>query len=166
MKFIGADRVWLSNDTVLCQLRMFQRPAPPGAPSVKPAAGKTPSGSDALTNEIAKGIQRVSATEFKIERGAVDRILENAVTLMSQVRLLPDKDGDRSVGIRLFNVKSDSLLGILGMENGDRLQTINGLDITDPEKALEALGRLRLADHLTVSVNRKGLNTNLDYAIQ
>jgi general secretion pathway protein C len=38
--------------------------------------------------------------------------------------------------------------------------------MTSPEKALEAYARLRTADHLTVQVNRKGQNTNLDYNIQ
>ena len=53
-------------------------------------------------------------------------------------------------------MRPDTLLGMLGMENGDRLQTINGFDMTSPEKALEAYARLRTADHLTVPVNRKG----------
>ena len=85
---------------------------------------------------------------------------------MTQVRIVPEKDGDKATGIRLFGVKPESLLGVLGMENGDKLQTINGFDMTNPEKALEAYARLRTADHLTVSVNRKGANTNLDYNIQ
>lgn len=166
--FIGWDRVWLQNGTTLCQVGMFKPPPPPGAASAaaKPAASGAPVGKDDLTKEISKGIQKVSATEFKVERGVVDKILENTAALMTQVRIVPEKDGDKSTGIRMFGVKSDSLLGILGMQNGDRLQTINGFDMTNPEKALEAYARLRTADHLTVSVNRKGANTNLDYDIQ
>ena len=144
---------------------MFKPPAPPGAPSAKPVE-KAKGGGDDLTKEISKGIQKISATEFKIERSVVDRILENTAALMTQVRIVPEKDGDKSTGIRLFGVKPESLLGVLGMENGDKLQTINGFDMTNPEKALEAYARLRTADHLTVSVNRKGANTNLDYNIQ
>jgi general secretion pathway protein C len=165
--FIGWDRVWLSNGAQLCQLEMFKPPAPPGAPSAKPAGEKAKStGGDELTREISKGIQKIDATNYKIERGVVDKILENTAALMTQVRIVPEKDGDKSTGIRLFGVKPDSLLGVLGMENGDKLQTINGFDMTNPEKALEAYARLRTADHLTVSVNRKGAATNLDYAIQ
>jgi general secretion pathway protein C len=52
------------------------------------------------------------------------------------------------------------------MENGDRLQTINGFDMTSPEKALEAYARLRTADHLTIQVNRKGSDQNIDYNIK
>ena len=166
VKFIGWDRVWLSNGTTLCQLAMFKPPPPPGAAPPPKVAEKHGGGGDELTKEISKGIQKVSATEFKIERGVVDKILENTAALMTQVRIVPEKDGDKSTGIRLFGVKPDSLLGILGMENGDKLQTINGFDMTNPEKALEAYARLRTADHLTVAVNRKGANTNLDYNIQ
>ncbi len=52
------------------------------------------------------------------------------------------------------------------MENGDRLQTINGVDMTSPEKALEAYARLRTADQLVVQVNRRGSNMNLYYNIK
>ena len=52
------------------------------------------------------------------------------------------------------------------MENGDRLEKINGFDMTSPEKALEAYARLRTADHLTISVNRKGQEQNIDYNIK
>ncbi len=161
--FIGWDRVWLSNGKVLCQLAMFQPPAPPPSASAKPAAK---GGGDDLTKEISKGIQKKGPNEYNIERGVVDKILENTAALMTQVRIVPEKDGDKSTGIKLFGVKPDSLLGILGMENGDKLQTINGFDMTNPEKALEAYARLRTADHLTVSVNRKGANQNIDYNIQ
>ena len=52
------------------------------------------------------------------------------------------------------------------MENGDRLESINGFEMSDPQKALEAYARLRTADHLTVSVNRSGTPMNIDFNIQ
>ncbi len=161
--FIGWDRVWLSTGKQLCQLAMFQPPAPPPAARAKPAAKGT---GDGLTAEISKGIHKVNATEFKVERGVIDRILENSAVLMTQVRLVPDMDGDRSTGIKVFGVRPDSLLGNLGMENGDRIQTINGFDMTNPENALEVYALLHTASHLTVAVSRKGVGTNLDYSIQ
>ena len=109
-----------------------------------------------MPDDIKKGIQRVSATEFNIDRGVVDKILENQAELMRQARIVPEQENGKVVGIRLFGVRPDTLLGTLGMENGDRLQTINGFDMASPEKALEAYARLRTADHLTVSVNREG----------
>ena len=93
-------------------------------------------------------------------------ILENQADLMRQARVIPEQENGRTVGIRMMGVKADSLLGVLGMQNGDRLQTINGFDMSSPEKALEAYARLRTADKLTVQVNRGGKNMNLDYNIK
>jgi general secretion pathway protein C len=167
VQFVGWDRVGLSTGAQLCQASMF---APPAAASAPPppaaAAPAAPAGPGSLDPAIAKGIQKVSATEFNVDRGVVDKILENQADLMRQARIVPEQENGKMVGIRLFGVKPDTLLGVLGMENGDRLQTINGFDMTSPEKALEAYARLRTADHLTVQVNRKGANTNLDYNIK
>ena len=59
----------------------------------------------------------------------------------------------------MFGIRPETLLGTLGMENGDRLQTINGFDMASPEKALEAYARRRTADKLTISLNRQGRRT-------
>ena len=73
---------------------------------------------------------------------------------------------DKIVGIRLFGIRPDSLLGTLGLENGDRLQSINGFEMSDPQKALEAYARLRSAERLTVAVNRRGKPVNIDFNIK
>jgi general secretion pathway protein C len=169
IEFIGWDRVWMTSGSALCQAEMFRpanAPTPPPAP-VAPAPTPMPAGGpSSVPPDIAKGIQRVSATEFNVDRGVVDKILENQADLMRTARIVPDQENGKLVGIRLFGVRPESLLGVLGMENGDRLQTINGFDMTSPEKALEAYARLRTADHLTVQVNRRGQNMNLDYNIR
>ena len=140
-----------------------------GPPCYTPAPVATPpptSGPGALSADIAKGIVKVGAHEFNVDRGVVDKILENQADLMRTARIVPEQEGGKMVGIRLFGVRPDTLLGHLGMENGDRLQTINGFDIASPEKALEAYARLRTADHLTISLNRKGSPINLDFNIK
>jgi general secretion pathway protein C len=166
--FIGWDRVWMSMGNQLCQSRMFKPPAlasAAAAASVAPPAAPA-GGASAISSEIKNGIQKLSDTEFKIDRGVVDKILENQAELMRQARIVPEQENGKVVGIRLFGVRPDTLLGTLGMENGDRLEKINGFDMTSPESALEAYARLRTADHLTVSLNRHGQPTNVDYNIK
>ena len=167
--FVGWDRVWFQNGSSLCQAQLFKQPevhaaAPPPAASVSAAPAK--GGAGALDPALAKGIQKVSATEFNIDRGVVDKILENQSELMRQARIVPEQENGKTVGIRMFGIRPETLLGTLGMENGDRLQTINGFDMASPEKALEAYARLRTADKLVVQVNRRGQNMNLDYNIK
>jgi general secretion pathway protein C len=166
VKFIGWDRVWMASGNQLCQSRMFK---PPTAASAAPAPMPAPAasgGPGGVSEDIKKGIQKVGPNEFNVDRGVVDKILENQAELMRQARIVPEQENGKVVGIRLFGVRPDTLLGTLGLENGDRLQTINGFDMTSPEKALEAYARLRTADHLTITVNRKGQDTNMDYNIK
>lgn len=172
IKFIGWDRVWMNTGAQLCQAEMFHPPPPAGAPTPPPgaappvAAPPAAGGAHPVPGDIAKGISRKGPTEFDVDRGVVDKILENQAELMRQARIVPEQENGKVVGIRLFGVRPDTLLGVLGMENGDRLEKINGFEMASPEKALEAYARLRTADHLTVSVNRRGQAVNLDYNIK
>ncbi|MBK8219331.1 MAG: general secretion pathway protein GspC [Myxococcales bacterium] len=161
--FVGWDRVWLREGAALCQVGLHdgggEAPKPP-ATSSAPAPGAA--GIDPV---LRKGIVRVSATEHAIDRGVVEKILENPAELL-RARVVPEQEGGRVVGLRLFGVRPDSLLALLGVENGDRLGAINGFELTTPEKIFEAYARLRTADKLTLSVNRRGQPMTLDYAIR
>lgn len=173
VQIVDWHRVVLSLGSNLCQVMMFRTAAaasaaaaaasaPPPPPPVAAVVG----GSAALPADIASKIQRVSATEFNVDRGVVDKILENQAELMRTARIVPEQENGKVVGIRLFGIRPETLLGTLGIENGDRLQAINGFEMASPEKALEAYARLRTADHLTVQVNRRGQNVNLDFNIK
>lgn len=159
--FIGWNRVWLTNGSSRCQTRMGmkEKEKKEAKPSTTPKKG-------GVVDEIASKIHKRGEGEFDVERSVVEQILENQAELMRSARIVPEKEGDKVVGIRLFGIKPDSLLGTLGLENGDRLQSINGFEMSDPQKALEAYTRLRTADHLTVSVNRHGKPTNIDFNIK
>lgn len=170
--YIGWDRVWLTQGTSRCQMVVGGKAEVKAAPPPKPAAaseGESPKPSRRsrkVPPEIAAKIHKVSETEFNVERSVVDQILENQAELMRSARIVPEKDGDKVVGIRLFGIRQDSLLGTLGLENGDRLSTINGFEVSDPQKALEAYARLRTADRLSVTINRRGKPMSIDYHIK
>jgi len=169
--WIGWDRVWLMSGSSRCQMQVHGAEAPKkvasAAPSSSPDAPKPAKGKGkAVPKDIADKIHKVSETQFDVERSVVDQILENQAELMRSARIVPEKEGDKVVGIRLFGVRPESLLGTLGLENGDRLQAINGFEMSDPQKALEAYARLRSADKLQVSVNRRGKPMTIDFNIK
>jgi general secretion pathway protein C len=162
------DRVWLQNGSGRCQIEVGGKAPVKSVASAPPAdtgAVKKPSKSK-VPEEISSKIHKVSDNEFNVERAVIDSILENQADLMRSARIVPEKEGDKVVGIRLFGIRADSLLGTLGIENGDRLGSINGFEMGDPQKALEAYSKLRTADHLTVSVNRRGKPMNIDFNIK
>lgn len=165
---IGWDRVWLHSAGELCQAKMFSEtktPAPVAKPA--PAVRKTKRGGPPkVPKDIADKIQKVSDTEFNVDRAVVDQILENQGALMRSARIVPEKKDGKILGIRLLRVRPDTLLGTLGLQDGDRLEKINGFDMTSPEKALEAYARLRTASNLSVSITRKGKPMTIDFNIR
>lgn len=172
VRAMAYNRVWFDQSGKQCQMKLGDKsrgaaPAKPaaaaGAPKEPPPAGP---GNGGISSELASKIHKVSDTEFNVERSVIDEILENQAELMKSARIVPDKQGDKVMGIRLFGIRSGTLLSTLGLKNGDRLESINGFDMSDPQKALEAYGRLRTADALKVKINRGGSGMNIDFKIQ
>ncbi|MEB2311033.1 MAG: general secretion pathway protein GspC [Sorangiineae bacterium] len=160
--------VWATSGPSLCQALLFAaQPAPTAAPKATPTPtpGK-PAGASRVPSDIASKIQKVSDTEFNVDRSVVDKILENQAELMRSARIVPEQQNGKVVGIRLFGVAPDSLLGTLGLQNGDRLEAINGFNMSSPEKALEAYARLRTAPNLNVKINRRGQSMGIDFHIK
>jgi general secretion pathway protein C len=139
--------------------------AAPAAPAA-PVAAATPAAAGGSLGGVLEGIERVSANEYNVRRSTVDRILESQAELMRTTRIMPVDQGGRVIGVQLFGVRGNSLLGRLGMQNGDVLNRINGLDIGSPDRALEAYSRLRTSDNLQVSVTRNGQPVNIDFHIR
>jgi type II secretory pathway component PulC len=164
---IGWDRVWLTTENEHCQLRLGH-PAPRRdlrAPIAMPAPRGERPASGRLPAEIAAGIRVVSETERIVERAALEAILERPADFVRSVRLVPDLEGD-AVGLRVLGVRGGTLLDALGLENGDRIRSINGHAADDPQKLLEAYVLLRRADRIQVFLDRRGRPLTLEVNIK
>lgn len=170
----ASPAVWLLGPEGLCQALLFSPDKPEVKPKRKKVVKRTPKpaarprrrGAAKVPKEISDNIQKVSDTEFRVERSVIDNILENQAQLMRTARIVPEQKDGKTVGIRLFGIRSETLLGTLGMQNGDRLEKINGFDMASPEKALEAYARLRTASKLNVDITRRGKPITIEYQIQ
>ena len=108
----------------------------------------------------------VLSPERKLAREDVDKVLANQGSLMKAARVIPHEEDGRVVGVRLYGIRRTSLLGRLGVRNGDMLRTINGFDMTSPDSALEAYTTLRSADKLTLALKRQNKDMTIDYNIE
>jgi general secretion pathway protein C len=140
----------------------LQRPAlPPPAPV--PRTMPSPRALQvSFESALRPAIIRESDTTFLIDRRLVDLVLEDQASLVRSARIVPEMVDGRTYP-RLFGVRPYTLLGMLGFQNGDRLESINGFDLSTPERALEAYARLRTADFLEARVNRGGKVVKLSY---
>ncbi len=156
-----------------CELMMFRESTEEPAPAPKPAqAARRPSratndrNAGLTTEQLEQGIQKVSDTQFNIQRSVIDTILANQGSIMKTARVIPHEENGRVVGMKLYGIRRDSLLGKLGIRNGDMLRTINGFDMTSPDSALQAYSRLRTASELSLAVKRQSKEMNIEYNIQ
>ncbi|HEX9101287.1 MAG TPA: type II secretion system protein GspC [Polyangia bacterium] len=106
--------------------------------------------------ELDRGIKCKSPGHCVLARGLLDRLLADSTTLATAARIVPSFRDGHPDGFRLFAMRPGSLWTRLGFENGDTLQTVNGMDLTSPEKALEIYSRLRATTELAVGVVRRG----------
>jgi general secretion pathway protein C len=161
---IYPEAVFLKNASgVLCSLTMFKSPnQPPPAPVAAAAPAAPATSADA---ELDQGIKQVSETKYTVRRSLVDKLLQNQAELMRSARVVPHEENGRVVGVKLYGIRKSSLLGKLGLQNGDMLRTINGFDMGSPDSALEAYAKLRSASNLSMAVVRRGNAVTMEYNI-
>ena len=114
---------------------------------------------------VGLGILKLGPTRFLVDRRLLDVVVDEQAVIMRQPRVVPDIEPGKVVGFRLFGVRPESLLGHLGIENGDRVQSVNGIDLGTQDEALEMYARLRSSDKLLVAVNRRGSKMQLEYRL-
>jgi general secretion pathway protein C len=157
----GSPAVWLSSGSELCQVLLFYP-----EPLLVSEGAHVAISASTVPREIESRIQRLSNSKFRIDRRAVDAILADQSALMNGVRVTPERRDGKTVGLRLINIRENSLLHEIGLKSGDRIESINGFDIADPERALEAYARLRLAPKLELVLNRRGAPLEIEYLIE
>jgi general secretion pathway protein C len=87
---------------------------------------------------------------------------QSPMAQLRSLRVVPEQNASKLVGLRLFGIRPSSLLGTVGLRNGDRLESINGFSVASPEKALEAYARLRTAGRLHLRLERAGRPLEID----
>jgi general secretion pathway protein C len=159
---IEETRIYLDNTGKTEYLDLFEKPAPPTPPPAPSAAG----GTDPLSIEMDRGITKKGENSYEIQRGTLESVLGNMSLLSRSARIVPEMRDGRAAGFRLYAVKPDGPFAKIGMQNGDVISSINGLEITSPEKALEVYAKLKSASHLSLGMERNGQKVTKDYNIR
>jgi general secretion pathway protein C len=145
-------------------IELFDKGPPPAAP-VAAAAPAAPS-TDPLASELQKGIKKTGENSYEVQRGTVDSLLGNMSALSRAARIVPELKDGRAAGFRLFSVRPDGPFALIGLQNGDVISTINGLEMNSPDQALMVYTKLKSASHLSVGLERSGQKITKDYNIR
>lgn len=99
---------------------------------------------------------RGKANKISVNKAEAKEVLDDPNAFLSQALFKPNNKGGKTQGFKVTNIKSNSLLKKLGLENGDVLMRVNGEMITGPTKLLQVYGSLSGASAISIDVERKG----------
>jgi general secretion pathway protein C len=140
--------------------------APPVA-SVAPPPMPTPSGEAGdLTADIDKGVRKIDDTHYEIDRGLVDKIIGDPSQVMRQARIVPSIKDGKANGFKMYAIRPNGVYAKIGMQNGDTIHSINGYEITSPDKALEVYTKVKSASSLSMQLTRRGQPVSMEYVIK
>jgi general secretion pathway protein C len=138
-------------------------PAPPaaeGEPSPERPAGR---GADPeLAAALDAGVRAVDETTFEVDRGLIESVIARPQAAARGARVSPQSGG----GLRLVGVRPSSAHARLGLRSGDLILAVNGIDLSSPDKMLEAVTRLRSESTVSLSITRRRQPVTLTYHIR
>ena len=132
--------------------------AAPGPPQ---AAGTSPS---QAVGDIR--VERLADNRFSIDDAGVTQLTTNINQYMTQVRLIPFFEGNKSAGYRIAAIRPGTTFEQLGFQGGDVLQQVNGLDLSSPEKLYTIFQSLKDEKKVSVNILRQGQKNTLMYEIR
>ncbi len=112
------------------------------------------------------GIVNSSPDDFVVEEAELDKGLENLPLLLTQARAVPYFKDGRSIGLRLFAIKTGSLYEKVGLRNGDILKTINGNNLGDISQALKLFEQLKQERSISLILERDKQDREFKYTIR
>ena len=160
---IEPARAWLEGPRGLCQAGP-DWPAAPQAGAPAPPGSST-SSAPPLVRSVTDRIRNVGPGVFEIDRATLDVARERYLELLPP-RAVPDVENGRPVGYRIVAVRPDSPLGVLGLRAGDRIERVNGMEVSTPEGGLAAYARFATADIVRLVLRRDGKPTEIELRVK
>jgi general secretion pathway protein C len=138
---------------------------PPKVADAKPE-NKPASPEGDLAAELDQGVKKIDDTHFQIDRAVLDKVLADPNLVARGARIVPSVVNGKANGFKVYAIRPNSAYAKIGLQNGDTLHSINGYEMTSPDKALEVYTKLKSASSLTVTMTRRGEQTTMNYVIK
>jgi len=170
---VERDKVWLTRGSeremleilpVGSKVRASLSPPAAGQKSAAPGAPQAAGASSPPAGDIR--VNRLADNRYSIDEAGVAQLTGNINQYMTQVRLIPFFEGNKSAGYRIAAIRPGTTFEQLGFQGGDVLQQVNGLDVSSPEKLYTIFQNLKDEKKVSVNILRQGQKNTLTYEIR
>lgn len=108
----------------------------------------------------------ISPSTFPNLQEIREELLQNPQSFMDLMQVSPVNQDGAFMGFRVAPGRKRMMLQQLGLQEGDIITSVNGINLDDPAKGLEVLTNLRTADTVAVTVLRQGNEESLTLQVK
>lgn len=109
----------------------------------------------ASPDPLVDSIRRIDELHYEVPRATIDQMLANPDRFARQARIVPSIRNGQPDGFKLYAIQTGSFWFAIGLENGDTIRSVNGHDLSTPDKALELYQKVKGASELRILVGRR-----------
>ncbi len=121
--------------------------------------------SDNIDNMGNSGFDNGDADRSEALQQYRQEIARQPASFMNYVRATPARDGGRFIGFRLQPGRQPDVLDRLGLKPGDIVTSINGVQIDNPAKGMQAMRELSDGEDINVTLLRAGAEMSLNFQL-
>jgi len=126
----------------------------------------TPAAGQAASQGAGPVASRAGEGRWVVDQRAVEGIFDNMDRVLTDARFTPYIDGGKLAGFQVSEVKTGGVFGLIGLNDGDVVLSINGYRLDSPGKVAQILGGLRGETEVKVDVLRGREPRTLRYQIR
>lgn len=130
-----------------------------------PAATPRSAAAAPRTGALGEGVRSIGENRWLLPKEEVEKARASMNELLRQARMEPNIVDGRTEGFVVRMIQPRSLLSNLGIQRGDVVMQVNGVDLDSPEKALQIFQQLREAKNISLSLTRGGNRLNFQYEV-
>jgi len=116
--------------------------------------------------ESSETVRQVDDSTWLVDSREIEQASANMSQLMTQIRVVPNFTDGQPDGFKVFAIRPGSLFSKVGLQNGDVLKRINGVELQGPEQAFEAYQTLKDETAIQIDLIRRNENKTFNYEIR
>jgi hypothetical protein len=109
---------------------------------------------------------RCAEDRCTVSRAQFEGVFAEQSGVVRMARVIPTLQDGKMTGLKLFAIRPDTPLALLGFKNGDEVRTLAGAELGDMDALLRAYAGLRTRNEWTITGLRKGAPFELTLAIE
>lgn len=148
------------NEKEVLEVSLTPEEIKPGAPATPVSTPIFPKGS------AASSVRQVSRNRWVLDKREVESAVDNLPQLLTKARIIPNFSDGKPDGFRIFAITEDSLYSKIGLQNGDILHRVNGVEVRDPQNFLKVFEQLKDETSITVDLVRNNQKETFGYEIR